>query len=831
MKNTIQLAAFVGGVSLLSSVFGVARAQQADPGPTARSGEIQEIVVTANKREENVEKVGATVAAIGGLELAERQIVSLQDLAAAVPGLSYAQSGLSTPILTLRGVGFNEETLGVYPAVSVYVDEVPLPFPVMTLHSDFDLQRVEVLKGPQGTLFGENSTGGAINYIAAKPTKDYESGGSITYGRFNEVAGDFYLSGPVSDTVGMRVAFTGLNQDGWQYSYTRPGDTNGAQSYFAGRLITTWDPVDSARFALTLSGWHDGSQPQSAQLVSIRPQLPSFVHPEVLNYPFAPQNNRAADWSVGIAPTTGANLSPSSDRNLYSAALRADLDVNERMTLTSLTSFTYWNQNLSVDKDGIGSPQPPVPGTAAAPNLGLVANVAPDIGAIHSFNQEVRLADSKESADRWVLGANFERSTVHENQNLFFGDDSNDAPVQLNIDTTGDVNDEKFTNYAVFANNEYDLTPQLTLRGGARYTKTKDEAAICNVTNGDGNVGTLFNLLPKLLYNQPFGNVKTGGCYNLNDLLAPGSPGFEEPGATYRNTLEQSNVSWKVGADFHVTDNSLLYANASRGYKAGSFPTLEGSKLSENNPVVQESVTAFEFGAKNSLFDRRMQLNAAAFYYDYKDKQIRGKLFDSTFGPLDVLTNIPKSRVYGAEADIVVKPVESLTLSGNVTYLESDVRQYQGFDVYGDKQNFAGSSLPFTPRWVGTLSADYRLPMINGGKPFVGFTVHAQASSVSALDGNNITALQQGPGTCSATNIPACYRSLPGLEHPFVLPSYSTIDVRLGYESAGGRWTAMLWGKNVTDRYYLTNANTYLDVTTRYTGLPAMYGLTVSFKN
>lgn len=800
------------------------------PATDTTSGGLEEITVTANKREENINRVGATVTAISRDELAERQIVSLQDLAAAVPGLSYAQSGTATPILTLRGIGFNEETLGVYPAVSVYVDQSPLPFPVMTLHSDFDLQRVEVLKGPQGTLFGENSTGGAINYIAAKPTKDDESGGSITYGRFNEVAGDFYLSGPVSDTVGMRLAVTGLNRDGWQYSYTRPGDTNGAQSYIAGRLITTWDPVDTARFTLTLSGWHDGSQPQAAQLVGIRPQIPAGVHPDVLNYPFAPLNNRAADWSVGIAPTTGANLAPSSDRDLYSGSFRADVDLNSDMTLTSLTSFSYFRQRLTVDKDGIGGPQPPIAGTSAAPGLGLVANIGPDDGAIHSFNQEVRLANSTGSSDRWVVGANFERSTTYENQDLYFGDDSNDIPGNLNINTTGTVNDEKFTNYAAFANNEFDLTPQLTLRAGARYTSTKDEATICNVANGDGNVATLFNLIPELL-GLPGGKVKTGGCYALNNIVPATNPAYFEPGSVYQDTLQEHNVSWKVGADFHVNDNALLYANVSRGYKAGSFPTLAGSTLAEDNPVTQESVTSYEIGSKNSLLDHRMQLNVAAFYYDYKDKQIRGKLVDPIFNILDVLINVPKSRVYGAEAEIDIKPIESFTVQGNVTYLKSEVQEYTGPTVYGDKVNFAGDALPFTPSWVATLSADYRIPIYTGGKPFVGATVQTQSSSVSALDGENIASISQGPGTCSATNLPACYRSLPGLNRPFVLPSYTTVDMRLGYESANRRWTAMLWGKNVFNRYYLTNSNQYLDVTTRYTGMPATYGVSVFFKN
>lgn len=800
--------------------------------PQASAG-LEEVIVTANKREENINNVGATVAAISGEDLAQRGINSLEGLAAAVPGLSYSQSGASTPILTLRGIGFNESSLGVYPAVTVYVDEVPLAFPVMTLHSNYDLQRVEVLKGPQGTLFGENSTGGAINYVAAKPSDELEYGTSFAYGRFNAVSGDAYISGPVGDSVGMRLALTGHTEDGWQKSYTRPGDKNGAQRYVAARLITTWQPNDAARVSFNVNAWHDGSKPQAPQLVAIRPQIPATVHPEVLNYPFAPDSNRAADWSEGIGPTTGANVTPSSDRDLYQGALRGDFDLTSDITLTSLTSYSYLKQQLSSDQDGIGGPQPPQAGTADAPKLGLVANLSPSDGAVHTFNQELRVANSASNSDRWVVGVNFERNTTHEDQILYFGDDSNNNPANLNINTTGTKNDERFTNYAVFANNEFDLTQRLTLRAGARYTSTKAKATICNYANGDGNVATLFNLIPQLL-GLPGANIGTNDCYALNNVVPPTDPGYFQPGATYKDTLKENNVSWKVGADFRAADDALFYANVSRGYKAGSYPTLAGSTLAENTPVTQESVTAYEIGTKSGLLDRKIQLNAAAFYYDYKDKQIRGKLVDPIFNILDVLVNVPKSRVYGAEVDFSIRPVESLTVQAAVTYLQSKIKSYTGPTVYGDEVDFSGDTLPFTPKWVGAINADYKLSLHNGGKPFVGVSVKAQSSSVSVLGGEDIGpafAPYTGTAPCAADNLPACYRTLPGLNRPFVLPSYETVDLRAGYESQDGRWTAMLWGKNIFNKRYFTNSNQYLDVTVRYTGLPATYGLSVSFKN
>ncbi len=162
-----------------------------------------------------------------------------------------------------------------------------------------------------------------------------------------------------------------------------------------------------------------------------------------------------------------------------------------------------------------------------------------------------------------------------------------------------------------------------------------------------------------------------------------------------------------MGADYKVNSDVLLYANVSRGYKAGSFPSLSVAADIGLEPVTQESVTAYEAGFKASLADHKVQLNAAAFYYDYKDKQIRGKLRDNTFGALDALINVPKSRIFGAEADITIKPVSGLTINGAITFLDSKITAGppapRNFNIYGFIDKFQGDPLPFTPKFSGVL--------------------------------------------------------------------------------------------------------------------------------
>jgi iron complex outermembrane recepter protein len=756
---------------------------------------LQEVVVTANKREENLRNVGLTITALSKQALAEGNITSLADVAAAVPGLAYAPSADNTPILTLRGIGFNDSSLGVYPAVSVYIDQTPLPFSVLASHAAYDLERIEVLKGPQGTLFGENSTGGAINYIAAKPTRTFEAGGDITYGRFNDVQGDAYISGPVTDALRVRLAATSQHSDGWQISNTRPYDTNGVLSYVAARLLVDFDVSQSIRLSLNFNGWQDNSQPQAGQFVLLVPQSPATAQPQELAYPFSPQTPRAADWSTGA-------FTPRSDRTFYQAALRADADITGAITLTSLTSYDHFIQSQTTDGDG----------TALE-----ITNLLSDHGYIDSINQELRLANSIPSSLRWVVGGNYEKSRTNERQSVVFNDISDSNAATNFITSISTIEQQKIRNYAFFANADYDVTSALTIKAGGRYTNSHNNANLCGFDSGDGRTDETWNELGGLLGTVPFAPLDNSSpidqrCYALNKNLVPS----EHP---FISSLDEHNISWKAGLDYHVDHDALVYANVSRGSKAGSYPELPASTVSQYAPVTQESVTAYELGAKLQFWDQKAQLNSATFYYDYKDKQILGKELDPVFGTLDALTNVPKSRVIGAEADLTVRPFRGMSVAGAVTYLDSKIQRYEGENIQGQRQNFSGEPLPFAPRWNYSLNADYRLEAAGWGVPFIGLSVAGRTAADTTPGGSSI-------------EIPASpvNRILPGLVHPYMTNAYTTVDARLGYEASDGRWKVMLWGKNIFNRYYWTNVATEGgDATIRFAGLPASYGITYSF--
>ncbi len=791
---------------LLATVASAATAQTgAEPASAETAPQIEnhggDIVVTANKREQSINKVGLAITALSGDALKDQNVVSLADLANSIPGLSYAPSATQTPVYTLRGVGFYETSLAAYPTTSVYVDQIPLPFPALSTHANFDLERVEVLKGPQGTLFGQNSTGGAINFIAAKPTRHFEMGGDLTYGRFNRLEGNFYVSGPLSETVRARLAVTAARADDWQYSYVR-NDKLGEVGYYAARLLVDWEPTDRLNFELNLNGWRDKSDPQAPQYQTLLSQSPTTTVPGLRAFPFAPFKARAADWT--------ASTRPHADNRLLHAAVRMNWEVVDNITVTAISSYADYKPDQGFETDGTTL---------------MVDDFIIDRGFVKSFNQELRVANSGASAFRWVLGANYEKSHVYEYQLQTFSDIST-APV---FGYTGAYvySDQHMRNYAFFANGELDLGDRVTLKAGARYTNARRRAATCTGDPGDGSFAGAFDGLANAIqlgFYPVAGFTPTGipvppigdGCAPLDNITADGSPATYLPGE-YRGVLKENNISWRLGVDFKPSNTTLLYVNAAKGYKAGSFPIASAATWEQFLPVTQESLLSYEAGFKIGLFDRRLHLSGAAFYYDYKDKQLRSKIVDPIFGVLDALDNIPKSRMIGVELDATLTPVEGLTLSASGSILDSKIKRFIGPNTAGVDIDYAGSVIPYTPKYQLRLAADYKWKM-GSTEPFIGLVYSTRSKAVANIGG------------ARGLVITSDFASSVAVADTYTIAGYSLVDARAGASFNDGQWKLTVFGKNIFNKYYQTNIFTDYDTIGRFAGQPATYGVTVSFK-
>jgi outer membrane receptor protein involved in Fe transport len=766
-----------------------------------------EIVVTAQKREQRLQDVGLSVSAFGSEALATARINAVTELTKIVPGLDVTPSPSGTPVYTLRGVGFFESTLSAAPSVALYLDQVPLAIPAFGALTAFDVERIEVLKGPQGTLFGTNATGGAINLIAAKPTSNARAGMELEYGRFNTVRVGAYVSGPISDTLKGRIAVRASRGDDWQYSYTRD-DTLGKTDEVAGRLILDWQPSDRVNLLFNANGWLNRSDPQAPQLArqttpaDLQAPVGSVTFGQVvppdfplLLIPAAPANNRAANWSPDYRPYR--------DDRFYQTSLTANVDLSDTITLTSLTGYSDLRQRKAASYSGT--------------DLAAFDEAANPADA-HDFSQELRLASTDSSARlRWMIGGNYQRTFSYERIDAIYPFASTgfrDGFTANTLDTR-----QVFEQWAAFGNLEYDLTGQLTLKAGIRYTDSS-RATVGRVYDTPGYVkpisGALgltqfFNVLIPLAYVPLF-------CPDVTFTpVVPGQSVSLDPetcvSGDYNATLKEDNVPWSIGIDFKPSDDLLVYANLSRGFKGGAFPLVNAASQAQFAPVPQEKLTAYEVGFKSSFNDNRIILNGAAFYYDYIAKQTRGKTVDPLFGALEQLVSIPKSRIYGAELDLTAEPVRGLSLRIAGTYLNTRIKEFNGivgaenvggllFPVFA---SFEGVDLPFAPKFAASASVDYEFPVSATLDAFLGAGLRSQTKSYGSpqLGGQN---------KLDAT-----------------IDGYTTVDLRAGLTSPDAGWRLMLWGKNVTDTHYWTNSLRAFDTIVRYTGRPAEYGVTFNY--
>jgi len=261
--------------------------------------------------------------------------------------------------------------------------------------------------------------------------------------------------------------------------------------------------------------------------------------------------------------------------------------------------------------------------------------------------------------------------------------------------------------------------------------------------------------------------------------------------------LNEDSVSWRTGINWMPRTGVLLYANVSKGYKAGAVPVVAASTVTQFTPVPQESVLAYEVGLKITLFDGSAQFNAAAFYYDYRDKQLRGATFDPTFGPLEALVSIPESHVEGFEAQLLVRPFGGLTVDTSVTYVQTEVDQFVGFDGRANFGDHSGTPFPFSPKWQSITNIDYAFPVSARMNGFVGTSITYNSKTYA------------GVGALDILQIDA----------------FTLLDLRAGIELDEARYRAWIWGRNVTDEYYWSNVFANGNAIARFVGQPATYGI------
>jgi iron complex outermembrane receptor protein len=729
---------------------------------------IQEIVVTAQRREQKLSDVGMTVIADTGDALIERGVNDITDLSKVVPGLTATQTPYGSPVLTMRGVGFYESALAGSSPIAAYIDEVPIPYTRMASGAGLDVQRVEVSKGPQGTLYGQNSTGGAINYVTNKPTQEFHTGADLSYGRFNDVDIQGFVSGPLSNTLEARLAARVHESGAWQNSVSRDA-TLGDTRFTDARLLLEFRPSDALHFELNINGFNDRSDTQAVQATSFYPNNPAAVSPAELAAVLTPPgNDRLADWAPGV-PLRRDNYDTHT-------ALKIDYSLNDHTDVISITAENRYRQEQATDAGGVDA---------------TVADATQD-GFITSFSQELRLQGTEDRL-KYVIGGNLSHDNIYDDSLYIVGEGSQArASPDVGLFNIGRTYSHQHAEtYSVFTDETFDVNQQLSVDAGIRYTKQDRDFVGCLGDPGPSGGGAWAALFSAVYHTT----IPLGGCTTINPAT-----GYIGP---VTGLLDQSNVPWRMGVNYKLTQDQLLYASVSRGYKSGSFSTVGGAVSTQYQPAVQESLIAYEVGEKVSIVSHRLEINGAIFYYDYSDKQFRGKIEDPIFGTIEKLYNVPRSNVKGAELQVVLRPLRSLSVDGNVTYTKSEITSsFATLTPIGRPTNLQGQTFELTPTWAAAASATYDVPLSAAVNGFLSIDETYQTQSHGGY----------------------------GYDPIFRIDPYALTDANMGVHETADRWRAQLWVRNAFDKYYWTNANYLGEFTYRFTGRPRTVGVSFSYR-
>jgi iron complex outermembrane recepter protein len=632
----------IGTLGLLAGASVLAADNSAD---TAEVPTIGEIVVTAQRREESNLRVGLTLTALSGDAVAQQRVEQVLDLKGRVPNLDIKeQVPGAMPVITIRGVGLNDFGAANSPSAGVYVDEVYVASIAMMAFDMYDVDRIEVLKGPQGTLYGRNSTAGALNIITRKPQQDFDAYATLGYGNYDTMDFETAVNVPLADTAALRFSAKTIQQgEGYWESRELPGKTIGNRDLTMARAQLALSPSDSFDVNLKVEGVRSRSEMGQPEFFgTVDPATGGTCAPILAGHI---DNTQCTDF-LGYTDTDGDPFKGDWARegvyDIDNTAVTLTMNVDlGGTTLTSVSGYVDFDRKFDIDVDA-----------TPARELDFVES-----DAIEQYSQELRLAATGERLD-WIVGAFYSKDEV--------GISIPGGHEDLFLTRTLVTADQDTKSAAGFAHGEWHLTDKLDLVTGLRYTWEE--------------------------------RSYVGGTTDLNPigfscLLSPTcTPGFVGPAVltSVDETIDDRNWSWRAGLEYQPAESQLLYATISRGTKSGGFFSGISTTNEQLAPFAPEELTAYEVGFKRGAGNA--YVNAAVFYYDYSDIQT---FIAVDIGPFIIqkLGNVDEARVYGVDLEGTWAPTSHLTLQGSVGWLDAELGAFR--TLTGDVPK--GNKLPNAP--------------------------------------------------------------------------------------------------------------------------------------
>ena len=821
------------------------------PQPKDNSGilgaTIETVTVTARKRKELLQYVPVSVTAFTGSALEAKSANTILDLSRFVPNVEInngrADGGGSSISAYIRGIGQQDFLFPTDPGVGIYIDDVYMARTIGVPMDLSDVNRVEVLRGPQGTLYGENTIGGAIRIITLKPTLEGAPTGQIeaTVGQFNRTDVKGYVLFPIIEgKLGAKISVASLHRDGFGERLLT-GQKLGDEGRIVTRGALRWTPSNNIDIELEGTYQH---QRQSGPVGNIVNRIPSDVALPAFLDPYAPAgaatvtfdqlyndvvvpglnaqlglpaNSRYDSRWMSSNPYNSNGTALSRDNNdVWSLALTADWDISEQAHLKSITAFRHFTADFA--RDGDHTPYP------------IVATHNRD--ADQQLSQEFQLGGTA-FGDRlnWLVGAFYmneqarDDNSVHMFSGLFeaytplFG-----APgaSTLSFDY-GPHNKLKDQSWAVFSQENFKLTDQLSLTAGVRFGREKKK----------------YHQVHQLLDVTAATAAASGAYPSCNATMPPDATAlFICP-----RTMEASWDSFtpKVSLDYKPTSDLMVYAGYAKGFKGGGWSPRPTQENDTTLPYGPEKLDQFEVGVKSEWFDHKLVANLAGFYGTYRDIQVT-TIGSSSSGALLLLTrNVGTAEIYGLEGEIEARPMPGLDLNASLGYLHSRWKSFNeagcnpavyaaSNGTYCDASLSLKNHLVDSPTWTVNLSAQYAFALENqlgnlilrGDASFKSKTwkdPYNLGGGLNYLGQPDIRTLPQAPGYLV---------TLPELAQP----AFWLFNTRLTWTNPEDSWEVSVFATNLFNKRYITSITpvTTFGYDEAYYGRPREWGVTATYK-
>lgn len=733
---------------------------------------LEDVLVTASRRAEDLQKASRAIVAVDSETLVRSGIKDAMELPALVPGLTISRNAAELQV-SIRGVGDRTISPGTDPGIAFNMDGVYMPKSYQPMAAFFDLDRVEVLKGPQGTLYGRNATAGAVNLITAKPKFNTSGFASLEAGNYSLWRFTGAANYAFNDTIAARLSVQVTDRDG----YLTDGYNDDESKAF--RLQMLYEPSENTSLLLSGNYFHLGGMGEAAVIAERFDSTPS-----VSTIP-----DPSDHWAGPSDPATLARLeatNPASalfpktdgyqdiDTYVVSATFEHRMDWGSITVIPSLVSSELDNYNYG----------------------GLVVTEHQTVES-DQYALEARIASTDDAGIKWVLGGYLSKEDVsHESQSKI--------PIApgFSFNSVALVPDRSADTWAIFGEAASSLTDSLRLITGLRYTQEE-------------------KTLRGYSFNYGFLPGENGDDFPL--VKGVNFPGPDYLGAAIlHGDKDDDALNFRVGLEYDISDDSMLYATVATGFKAGGF---FHSPVETDNSFESEKLTAYTVGTKNRFLKDRLQINGEVFYWDYTDKQETFLGFVPAANQLLLQTrNAGEVTLYGAEVSLVALITANDIVSFITEYVNSEYDEYSYFTpgigappygsctkttatvdgFEGEITDCSGNSLVRAPEWTGRLGYAHTQPMGEYGTLIFNADMTFSSDYYFASDFSE-------------------------LEHN---PSYQTYDLSLTWESASTKWSLTAWGKNLTEENIYNGgvqSPTILDAAVGQIGPPRTFGVRLRY--